>query len=152
MSRVRSPPFTLKMGTINQKIRWCESGKFSRKAARKAPRAPALGGNPQKKGVCLRVFIRKPKKPNSAKRKVAKLKLTNGKIVQAYIPGEKHDLKEHNMVLIRGGRVQDLPGIKYKCVRGKFDLKPVVARRQARSKYGVKKVHTGAVIPGRLNK
>jgi small subunit ribosomal protein S12 len=107
-----------------------------------AKSTPALEGSPQKKGICLRVFIRKPKKPNSAQRKVAKLKLTNGKIIQAYIPGEGHDLKEHNMVLIRGGRVQDLPGMKYKCIRGKLDLKPVFERRQARSKYGVKKVHS----------
>jgi small subunit ribosomal protein S12 len=102
-------------------------------------KAPALDKNPQKKGICLRVSIRKPKKPNSAQRKVAKLKLTNGKIITAYIPGEGHDLREHNMVMIRGGRVRDLPGIKYKCVRGKYDLKPVVGRKQARSKYGVAK-------------
>jgi small subunit ribosomal protein S12 len=90
----------------------------------------------------LRVLIRKPRKPNSAQRKVAKLKLTNGKIITAYIPGEGHDLREHNMVLVRGGRVRDLPGIKYKCVRGKFDLKPVAGRKQARSSYGVKRTKT----------
>ena len=128
------------MGTINQKLKWYNQGKKSKKAV-VIKRTPALESNPQKKGICLRVLIRKPKKPNSAQRKVAKLKLTNGRIVTAYIPGEGHDLREHNMVMIRGGRVRDLPGIKYKCVRGKYDLKPVVGRKQARSKYGVKKVH-----------
>lgn len=127
------------MGTINQKLR---VRKYSKKALKKT-RTPALESNPQKKGICLRVLIRKPKKPNSAQRKVAKLKLTNGRIIHAYIPGEGHDLREHNMVLIRGGRVKDLPGMKYKCIRGKYDLKPVFARRQARSKYGVKKIHIG---------
>lgn len=128
------------MGTINQKIKWYNSGKKSKKALRKN-KTPALENSPQKKGICLRVLVRKPKKPNSALRKLAKLKLTNGRIIHAYIPGEGHDLREHNMVLIRGGRVKDLPGIKYKCIRGKYDLKPVYARRQARSKYGVKKIH-----------
>lgn len=127
------------MGTINQKLKWYNQGKKSKKVLK--DKTPALDNNPQKKGICLRVLIRKPKKPNSALRKVAKLKLTNGKVITAYIPGEGHDLREHNMVLIRGGRVRDLPGIKYKCVRGKYDLKPVVGRKQARSKYGVKKIH-----------
>jgi small subunit ribosomal protein S12 len=124
------------MGTINQKIKNLSSaiGKI-----KKNFNDTVLEGSPQKKGICLRVFIRKPKKPNSAQRKVAKLKLTNGRIITAYIPGEGHDLREHNMVLIRGGRVRDLPGIKYKCIRGKLDLKPVVNRKQARSKYGVAK-------------
>ena len=128
------------MGTINQKLKWYSQGKKSKKAVG-VNKTPALEQNPQKKGICLRVLIRKPKKPNSALRKVAKLKLTNGRVITAYIPGEGHDLREHNMVLIRGGRVRDLPGIKYKCIRGKYDLKPVVGRKQARSKYGVKKIH-----------
>jgi small subunit ribosomal protein S12 len=123
------------MGTINQKIR---KSVISVKKRRLEKKTPALESNPQKKGICIRVSIRKPKKPNSAQRKVAKLKLSNGKIITAYIPGEGHDLREHNLVLIRGGRVRDLPGIKYKCIRGKYDLKPVVGRKQARSKYGVK--------------
>lgn len=126
------------MATINQKIKWYKSGKKQSKNS-SIYSTPALEKSPQRKGICLRVFTRKPKKPNSASRKLAKLKLTNGKIVNAYIPGEGHDLREHNMVLIRGGRVKDLPGIKYKCVRGKYDLKPVLGRKQARSKYGVKK-------------
>jgi small subunit ribosomal protein S12 len=123
------------MGTINQKIKWYNQGEKSKKAIKKV-KTPALENNPQKKGICLRVLIRKPRKPNSALRKVAKFKLTNGKIITAYIPGEGHDLREHNMALIRGGRVRDLPGIKYKCIRGKFDLKSVAGRKQARSKYG----------------
>lgn len=138
------------MGTINQKIKRSkrinsrdslamESATCKKLKKGIKGKAPALDKNPQKKGICLRVSIRKPKKPNSAQRKVAKLKLTNGKIITAYIPGEGHDLREHNMVMIRGGRVRDLPGIKYKCIRGKYDLKPVVGRKQARSKYGVKK-------------
>jgi small subunit ribosomal protein S12 len=98
-----------------------------------------LQSNPFKKGVCIRVLIRKPKKPNSAQRKLAKVKLSNGVIVDAYIPGEGHSLQEHGVVLVRGGRVKDLPGIKLKCVRGKFDLTGVVGRKTSRSKYGVKK-------------
>lgn len=93
---------------------------------------------PQKKGVCIRVVIRKPKKPNSALRKVAKVKLSNGQIIDAYIPGEGHNLQEHGIVLVRGGRVPDLPGVQYKCVRGKFDLAGVIGRKTSRSKYGAK--------------
>jgi small subunit ribosomal protein S12 len=93
---------------------------------------------PQKKGVCIRVVIRKPKKPNSALRKVAKVKLSNGQIIDAYIPGEGHNLQEHGIVLVRGGRVPDLPGVQYKCVRGKFDLAGVIGRKTSRSKYGTK--------------
>ena len=96
----------------------------------------SFSGAPQFSGVCLRVLIRKPKKPNSASRKVAKVKLSNGFIVDAYIPGEGHNLKEHGIVLVRGGRVKDLPGVKFKCIRGRFDLAPVSQRKQARSKYG----------------
>ena len=94
---------------------------------------------PQRKGVCFRVYTRTPKKPNSALRKVAKIRLTNGIEVIAYIPGEGHNLQEHSVVLIRGGRVKDLPGVKYKVVRGVLDLQGVVNRQQARSKYGTKK-------------
>lgn len=91
---------------------------------------------PQKKGICLSVFERSPKKPNSASRKVAKVRLTNKKIVMCAIPGESHNLQEHSNVLIRGGRVKDLPGVRYKVIRGCFDSQPVIGRRRARSKYG----------------
>lgn len=93
---------------------------------------------PQWRGVCLRVFTRKPKKPNSAQRKLAKVKLSNGYIVDVYIPGEGHNLQEHGVVLVRGGRVKDLPGVRYKCIRGKFDLAGIINRKNARSKYGTK--------------
>lgn len=99
----------------------------------------ALRGNPQLKGVCLRVLIKKPKKPNSALRKVAKVKLSNGSIIFAYIPGIGHNLQEHGLVLVRGGKRKDLPGIKYICVRGKYDLAGVVGRKTSRSKYGAKR-------------
>ena len=102
-------------------------------------KAPALESCPQKKGVCTRVFITTPKKPNSAKRKVARVRLSNGLEVTAYIPGEGHNLQEHSVVLIRGGRVKDLPGVKYHIVRGTFDLQGVQNRRQGRSLYGTKK-------------
>ena len=95
--------------------------------------------NPQKKGICLRVYTRTPKKPNSALRKVAKIRLTNSLDVIAFIPGEKHNLQEHSMVLIRGGRVKDLPGVKYRVIRGILDLQGVAHRTQSRSKYGTKK-------------
>lgn len=121
------------MATINQLLR------HPRKAKAKLSRAPALELNPQRKGVCLRVFMRTPKKPNSALRKVARVRLTNGKTVTGYIPGEGHNLQEHSVVLIRGGRVKDLPGVKYHLVRGGFDLGGLVKRRQARSKYGTKR-------------
>ena len=94
---------------------------------------------PQKKGVCLKVFTTKPKKPNSALRKMAHVKLNNGEQLLAYIPGEGHNLQEHSIVLIRGGRRQDLPGVKYTLVRGKYDLSSVTQRKKARSKYGTKK-------------
>lgn len=99
----------------------------------------ALNGNPQQKGVCLRVIIRKPKKPNSALRKLAKVKLSNGSIIFAYIPGIKHNLQEHGLVLVRGGKRKDLPGVKYICVRGKYDLAGVEGRKTSRSKYGTKR-------------
>ena len=100
---------------------------------------PALMQSPQKKGVCFRVYTRTPKKPNSALRKVAKIRLTNSVEIIAYIPGEGHTLQEHSVVLIRGGRVKDLPGVKYKVVRGILDLQGVAKRKQSRSKYGTKK-------------
>ena len=99
----------------------------------------ALKGNPQQKGVCLRVLIRKPKKPNSALRKLAKVKLSNGAIIFAYIPGIGHNLQEHGLVLVRGGKRKDLPGIKYICIRGKYDLAGVSGRKTSRSKYGTKR-------------
>lgn len=95
--------------------------------------------NPQCKGVCVKVFTRTPKKPNSALRKVVKLKLTTGKKVEAYIPGEGHNLQEYSVVLMRGGRVQDLPGVKYHLIRGKYDFQGVKSRKTARSLYGTKK-------------
>ena len=102
-------------------------------------KTPALSSNPQKKGVCVKVFTRTPKKPNSALRKVARLKLSNGKRIEAYIPGEGHNIQEYSVVLIKGGRVPDLPGCKYHLIRGKYDLQGVKNRQQARSKYGAKK-------------
>ena len=102
-------------------------------------KTPALEKNPQKKGVCLKILIKTPKKPNSALRKIAKIKLNNNKIILGYIPGEKHTLQEHSIVLIRGGNTADLPGVKYKIIRGKFDLKGVINRKSSRSKYGTKK-------------
>lgn len=102
-------------------------------------KTPALMKNPQVKGVCVRVFTRSPKKPNSAVRKVAKLRLSNRKVVESYIPGEGHTLQEYSVVLMRGGRVPDLPGVKYHCIRGKYDFKEVKKRKTSRSKYGVKK-------------
>jgi len=111
----------------------------SRKKKKVLKKTPALEGCPQKKGVCFRVYTRTPKKPNSALRKVAKIRLTNSTEIIAAIPGEGHNLQEHSVVLIRGGRVKDLPGVKYKIVRGILDLQGVVNRRQSRSKYGTKK-------------
>nr|YP_011017822.1 ribosomal protein S12 [Campylaephora sungminbooi]WQF69668.1 ribosomal protein S12 [Campylaephora sungminbooi] len=102
----------------------------------KLNKAPALNSCPQKKSICLKLYSVNPKKPNSANRKVAKVKLSSGKIVISYIPGEKHLLQEHSLVLIRGGRVKDLPGVHYHAIRGVFDLTPVLNRKQSRSKYG----------------
>jgi len=121
------------MSTINQLIRKPRAHK-SRPSKR-----PALNQNPQQKGVCLRVVIKKPKKPNSALRKLAKVKLSNGSIVFAYLPGVGHNLQEHGIVLVRGGKRRDLPGVKYICVRGKYDLAGVVGRKTSRSKYGTKR-------------
>jgi small subunit ribosomal protein S12 len=105
-------------------------------------KSPALGGCPQKRGVCTRVYTTTPKKPNSALRKVARVRLTNGIEVTAYIPGEGHNLQEHSIVLIRGGRVKDLPGVRYHIVRGAVDSSGVADRKKARSKYGAKKSKT----------
>ncbi|MDQ6973680.1 MAG: 30S ribosomal protein S12 [Mariprofundaceae bacterium] len=121
------------MPTINQLIR------KPRKDKRKINKVPALEACPQRRGVCTRVYTTTPKKPNSALRKVARVRLTNGQEVTAYIPGEGHKLQEHSVVLIRGGRVKDLPGVRYHVLRGVLDTTGVEGRKQARSKYGAKK-------------
>jgi len=118
------------MPTINQLIRKPRQDKEVRNTV------PALQGNPQKRGVCTRVMTTTPKKPNSALRKVARIRLTNGYEVTGYIPGEGHNLQEHSVVLIRGGRVRDLPGVRYHIIRGTLDTQGVTKRRQGRSKYG----------------
>lgn len=121
------------MPTINQLVR------IGRKKATRKTSAPALAGSPQKRGVCTRVYTTTPKKPNSALRKVARVRLTNGFEVTAYIPGEGHNLQEHSIVLIRGGRVKDLPGVRYHIIRGVLDTAGVQDRSQSRSKYGTKR-------------
>ena len=121
------------MPTINQLI------KHGRKPVAKRQSAPALQNCPQKRGVCVRVFTTTPKKPNSALRKVARVRLTNGMEVTSYIPGIGHNLQEHSVVLIRGGRVKDLPGVRYHVVRGVLDTQGVQDRKQGRSKYGTKR-------------
>jgi len=113
--------------------------KDGRKRAKKKSKAPALQNCPQKRGVCVRVYTTTPKKPNSALRKVARIRLTNGIEVTGYIPGEGHTLQEHSVILVRGGRVKDLPGVRYHIVRGTLDSTGVDERRQGRSKYGAKK-------------
>jgi small subunit ribosomal protein S12 len=105
----------------------------------KKTKSPALDNCPQRKGVCLQVFTKNPRKPNSAMRKVCRVKLTNGKVVTAFIPGEGHNLQEHSVVLVRGGRTKDLPGVRYKVVRGVLDLQGVLRRTTSRSKYGKRK-------------
>jgi small subunit ribosomal protein S12 len=125
------------MPTINQLVR-----KGRKRVVRKS-KSPAMRGNPQKRGVCTRVYTTTPKKPNSALRKVARVRLTNGFEVTAYIPGEGHNLQEHSIVLIRGGRVKDLPGVRYHIVRGTLDAAGVNDRRQRRSKYGAKRPKAG---------
>ena len=120
------------MPTVNQLIR-----KPRKKIANRS-KAPDMKGNPQKRGVCTRVYTTTPKKPNSAQRKVARVKLANGSEVTAYIPGEGHNLQEHSVVMIRGGRVKDLPGVKYHIIRGVLDTQGVNARKQGRSLYGAK--------------
>ena len=121
------------MPTVNQLVR------KGRKKVVKNTKVPALEASPQKRGVCIRVYTTTPKKPNSALRKVARVRLTNGHEVSTYIPGEGHNLQEHSVVLIRGGRVKDLPGVRYHVIRGPLDAQGVTARRQRRSLYGSKK-------------
>src|SRR3990172_6376147 len=121
------------MPTINQLV------KKGRKAVRRKTTAPALKGCPQKRGVCVRVYTTTPKKPNSALRKVARVRLTNAMEVTSYIPGIGHNLQEHSVVLIRGGRVKDLPGVRYHIIRGTLDAVGVQNRKQSRSKYGAKR-------------
>ncbi len=118
--------------TLNQVIRGC------RKPFQKRVLSPALNGNPQRRGVCLKLFAVKPKKPNSAQRQVCKVRLSTNKVVVAYIPGEGHNLQEHSVVLVRGGRVSDCPGVRYKVVRGALDCQGVIGRNKSRSKYGTK--------------
>ena len=121
------------MPTIQQLVR------NSRRKVTWKSKAPAMGGSPQKRGVCTRVYTTTPKKPNSALRKVARVRLTNGMEVTAYIPGEGHNLQEHSIVMIRGGRVKDLPGVRYHIIRGTLDTAGVAERKQGRSKYGAKR-------------
>jgi small subunit ribosomal protein S12 len=120
------------MPTVQQLLR------AGRTANRSKSKSPDLGASPQRRGVCIRVFTQTPKKPNSALRKVARVRLTNGNEVNAYIPGEGHTLQEHSVVLVRGGRVKDLPGVRYHIVRGTLDSTGVANRKQSRSKYGAK--------------
>ena len=120
------------MPTINQLVR------IGRQALKTRTASPALMRCPQRRGVCIRVYTTTPKKPNSALRKVARVRLTNGMEVTSYIPGEGHNLQEHSVVLVRGGRVKDLPGVRYKVIRGSLDASGVADRKQARSRYGSK--------------
>ena len=121
------------MPTINQLVR------HGRETETVKSKSPALQGGPQRRGVCTRVYTTTPKKPNSALRKVARVRLTNGMEVTSYIPGVGHNLQEHSIVLVRGGRVKDLPGVRYKIIRGTLDTQGVKNRKQARSRYGAKK-------------
>ena len=121
------------MPTINQLVH------KGRTPKPKKGKTPALKGSPQRRGVCTRVYTTTPKKPNSALRKVARVRLSSGMEVSAYIPGEGHNLQEHSMVLVRGGRVRDLPGVRYRIIRGALDAQGVRDRKQARSRYGAKK-------------
>ena len=121
------------MPTINQLI------KRPRRKPKYRSKVPALDRSPQKRGVCIKVYTTTPKKPNSALRKVARVRLSNGQEVTCYIPGEGHNLQEHSVVLIRGGRVKDLPGVRYHILRGNLDTQGVTSRKQQRSKYGAKK-------------
>src|SRR5687767_14370630 len=132
-ARLGARPWECLMPTINQLVRKPRVQQYRR------PKHPALVGCPQKRGVCLQVKIMTPKKPNSALRKVARVRLSNGVEITAYIPGEGHNLQEHSIVLVRGGRVRDLPGVRYHIVRGVLDSQGVQDRKQARSKYGAKK-------------
>ena len=121
------------MPTINQLV------KHGRKKVSKKTKSPALKNCPQRRGVCIRVYTMTPKKPNSALRKIARVRLTNGIEVTAYIPGEGHNLQEHSIVLVRGGRIKDLPGVRYHVIRGSQDATGVEGRKRSRSKYGTKK-------------
>ena len=134
------------MPTINQLVR---KGREPQKAKSKVP---AMEQNPQKRGVCTRVYTTTPKKPNSALRKVARVRLTNKIEVTTYIPGVGHNLQEHSIVLIRGGRVKDLPGVRYHVVRGTIDTAGVANRKQSRSKYGAKRPKGGAAAPAKGKK
>ena len=134
------------MPTISQLVR------KGRTIAAIKTKSPALKSCPQKRGVCVRVYTTTPKKPNSALRKVAKVRLTNGQEVIAYIPGEGHNLQEHSIVLIRGGRVKDLPGVRYHIVRGTLDALGVDGRKQSRSKYGAKRPKPGEAPKGKGKK
>lgn len=129
----------VRYATLNQVARRGRFKTLLKRKKAKRSETPDLDGNPFKRGVVLRVMILKPKKPNSANRKACRVRLSNGKVVTAYIPGEGHNAQEHSVVTIRGGRTQDLPGVKYKCVRGLNDLAGVPNRRTSRSKYGAKK-------------
>lgn len=133
------------MPTLNQVIR-------NKRSTKKAmSKSPALEGNSQKKGICIKVFTKSPKKPNSAVRKVARVRLSNKNEITAYIPGEGHSLQEHGVVLVRGGRVKDLPGVKYHLVRGKYDLLAVSNRKNGRSKYGARRT-APAAVPAKTTK
>ena len=121
------------MPTINQLVR------HGREVEKTKSKSPAMQNSPQRRGVCTRVYTTTPKKPNSALRKVARVRLTSGVEVTAYIPGEGHNLQEHSIVLVRGGRVKDLPGVRYKIIRGTLDTQGVRGRKQARSRYGAKR-------------
>ncbi|MGB4262226.1 MAG: 30S ribosomal protein S12 [Fervidobacterium sp.] len=134
------------MPTINQLV------KYGREKVEEKSKSPALEGHPQKRGVCVRVSTMTPKKPNSALRKIAKVRLSNGIEVTAYIPGVGHNLQEHSIVLVRGGRVKDLPGVRYKIIRGTLDAAGVENRRQSRSKYGAKRPKAGATAGGAKGK
>ena len=125
------------MPTFSQLVR------MGREAVRMKTKSPALAGCPEKRGVCIRVYTQTPKKPNSALRKVARVRLTNGIEVTTYIPGVGHNLQEHSIVLIRGGRVKDLPGVRYHVIRGTLDAVGVAGRQQGRSKYGAKRAKKG---------
>ncbi|MCX7835414.1 MAG: 30S ribosomal protein S12 [bacterium] len=131
------------MPTINQLVR------LGRERITKKTTAPALKSCPQKRGVCTRVYTTTPKKPNSALRKVARVRLSYGMEVTAYIPGEGHNLQEHSIVMIRGGRVKDLPGVRYHIIRGKLDANGVEKRKKGRSKYGAKKRKVSAAAPAK---
>jgi len=134
------------MPTIQQLVRLSRTKIFN------TTKAPALKACPQRRGICTRVYTTTPKKPNSAIRKVARVKLTSGFEITAYIPGEGHSLQEHSIVLVRGGRVKDLPGVRYKIIRGALDSTGVKDRKQGRSKYGARKVVAGSKAPTKTKK